>query len=176
MIFALLGDITIGNAVWTGPTAAKEGRKATFVEHKVARGKPVVQDMGEELDTKTLEFFFDETFCDAEAEFGRIQAAFDQRRPMAYVGGDGSFNGVRWVIEDLDVTTLKTTPMGRVVRMKVTAKLKEVPDVAPLSTLQQLAAASASAIVTGSLGLSLSVSAQVTIGPFTVSASASVSV
>jgi phage protein U len=176
MIFAMLGDMPIGNAAWTGPTAAGEKRKATLVEHKVARGKPVVQDMGDELDDKTLEFFFDETFCEPQAELSKLEAAFDRRRPLAYVGGDGSFNGVRWIMESLDVKTLKTTPMGRPVRIKVTATMKEAPDPSPMSTLAQMAAVAAAGVVTGSLGLSLSVSAQVTIGPFTVSASASVSV
>ncbi len=146
MIFALLGDIRIGDAVWTGPTAAKEARKATLVEHKVARGKPPVQDMGDELDTKSLEFFFDETFCDPETELSRLQQAFSARMPLTYVSGDGAFNGVRWLMEELDVTTEKTTPYGRPVRLKVTAKMKEIPALSPLTFFAQIARAAASAI------------------------------
>lgn len=146
MIFAMLGDVRIGDAAWTGPNASKEGKKATLVEHKVARGKPPVQDMGDENDTKSLDFFFDETFCDAEAELSKLMAAFADRVPLTYVAGDGSFNGVRWLIEDLDVQTLKTTPYGRPVRMKVTAKLQEIPADSPLTFFAQIARAAASAI------------------------------
>ena len=146
MIFALLGDIRIGDAVWTGPTGAKETRKATLVEHKVARGKPPVQDMGDDLDTKTLEFFFDETFCDPETELATLQGAFASRVPLSYVAGDGSFQGVRYLAEELDVATLKTTQYGRPVRMKISCKLKEIPAASPLTFFAQIASAAASAL------------------------------
>jgi Phage P2 GpU len=143
MIFALLGDIRIGDAVWTGPNRAQEVRKATLVEHKVSRGKPVVQDMGDELDCKTLEFFFDETFCEPLDELSKLEAAFAGRSPLAYVGGDGAFTGVRWLMEDFSVDTLKTTPNGRAVRLKIQTKLKEVPSPSGLDVFSAIAAASA---------------------------------
>jgi hypothetical protein len=143
MIFALLGDIVIGNAVWTGPNRAQETRKATLVEHKVARGKPVVQDHGDELDHKSLDFFFDETFCEPLDELSRLQGAFAARDPLAYVTGDGAFEGVRYLIEEFSVDTLKTTPNGRPVRIKVQAKLKEIPAPNPLDVFSAIASASA---------------------------------
>ena len=146
MIYALLGDIVIGDAVWTGPSAAKETRKATLVEHNVAYGKPPVQDMGDELDNKSLEFFFDETFCDAQTELAKLEAAFAVRLPLAFVAGDGAFNGVRWVIESLDVTTLKTTPYGRPVRVKVSLTMKEIALGNLFNFLVQLARGAATAI------------------------------
>lgn len=155
MIFALLGDIRIGDAVWTGPDAADEERKAELVQHKVARGKPPVQDMGDDNDKKTLTFFFDETFCDAEEELARLESAFDMRMPLAYVGGDGSFRGVRWLIETLKVKTLKTTMSGRVVRMRVTLTMIETPAPSPLTFFAQIARAAASglaAIAGGNVG------------------------
>ena len=152
MIFAMLGDIRIGDAVWTGPTEASETRKATLPEHKVARGKPVVQDMGDERDTKKLEFFFDETFCDAQAELDRLMGAFDDRAALPLVAGDGSFDGVRWLIEAVDVKTLKTTPMGRPVRLKVQLDMKESPTTSPLAALSALAVSRAAALTSGTLG------------------------
>lgn len=152
MAYALLGDIRIGDAVWTGPTSAGEGKKAARPEHKVSRGKPVRQDIGDELDSKRLEFFFDETFCDPQAELDRLMAAYDARRGLDYVAGDGSFNGVRWVIDAMDVKTLKTTPRGRPVRMKVTLDMMEDPDPSPLKTLSDMAIASASALASGTIG------------------------
>lgn len=155
MIFALLGSIRIGDAVWTGPDAADEDRKAELVEHKVARGKPPVQDMGDDNDKKTLTFFFDETFCEPEAELAQLQAAFEMRMPLAYVGGDGSFRGVRWLVEELKVKTLKTTPYGRPVRMKVSLKMLECPAPSPLTFFSQIARAAAiglTAIAGGNVG------------------------
>lgn len=151
MIFALLGDIILGDAVWTGPTTAKETRKAAIAEHKVARGKPPLQDAGDDNDTKSLDFFWDETFCDAEIELAKLQAAFATRLPLPLVSGDGSFNGVRWLIEEMSVDTLKTTPFGRPVRMKVNVKLKECPAQSPLTFFEQIARAGAAAL--GAIGV-----------------------
>lgn len=156
MAFALLGDIRIGDATWTGPTSAGEAKKAARPEHKVSRGKPVRQDMGDDLDTKKLEFFFDETFCDPQAELDRLMAAFDARRGLDYVGGDGSFTGVRWVIDAMDVKTLKTTPRGRPVRLKISLDMVEDPDASPLATLSAIAVAGASALTSGTIGASVS--------------------
>ena len=151
MLFALLGEIVIGDAVWTGPTAARETRKAALAELKVARGKPPIQDMGDDNDVKTLDFFFDETFCDPDVELSRLSAAFDMRAPLPLVAGDGSFNGVRWLIEEYSVDTLKTTPFGRPVRMKVSAKLRECPAASPLTFFAQLARVGAAAL--GAVGV-----------------------
>ena len=149
MTFSLLGRIRIGDATWTGPTATAESRSASLPEHEVARGKPVVQDTGDNLDTKTLEFFFDETFCDPVAERAKLEGAFRGRVPLAYVGGDGAYSGVRWLIEDFEVQTLKTTPAGRVVRVKVSAKLKEAPVISLSGLLSAIARAGAAALTGG---------------------------
>jgi phage protein U len=102
--------------------------------------------MGDENDSKTLEFFFDETFCDCQSELAKLQVAFATRLPLALVAGDGAFNGVRWLVESLDVTTLKTTPYGRPVRMKVVVSLIEAPLGNMFNFLASLARGAASAI------------------------------
>jgi len=175
MTFALLGDIRIGDAAWTGPTRLQEARKATLVEHKVARGKPVLQDMGDELDGKTMEFFFDETFCEPMDEADKLAAAFAAREPLAYVGGDGAFAGVRFLVEDYGVDTLKTTPRGRPVRMRVQAKLKECPAANPLDVFSAIAAGAAVGL-SPLASLSVEVSVSVQLGPVSLSAGVSASV
>lgn len=152
MVFSLLGKIRIGDATWTGPTASGLARKASLPEHAVARGKPQVQDTGDELDTKSLQFFFDETFCDPVAEKAKLEAAFFRRTPLPLVGGDGSYDGVRWLIEECTVETLKTTPTGRVVRAKVSLSLKEEPVPSLLGLLGKVARAGAAAL-TGAVNL-----------------------
>jgi hypothetical protein len=151
MSFAYLGDIILGEASagvaasWTGPMALGNGRRAALAEHKVSRGKPVLADHGDELDTRSIEFFFDETFCVPALELGKLDAAFADRKALPYVGGDGAFDGRRWVIEGLDSKVLRTTPSGRVVRMQVTLSLKEAPASA-LTFMGRAAMASASAL------------------------------
>jgi phage protein U len=125
MIYALLGDIRIGDNSWTGPVTASETRTAALVELDVARGKPPIQDMGDDNDTKSLSFFFDETFCDPQTELAKLEAAFASRRALAYVAGDGAFNGVRYLVKSLSPETLRSTPYGRPVRIAVSVELIE---------------------------------------------------
>ncbi len=157
MTFALLGDIILGEAStgvagsWTGPVAAGNGRKAALAEHKVSRGKPVLQDHGDDLDARTLEFFFDETFCSPAIELAKLDAAYAARRALPYVGGDGAFDGRRWVIESLDTKVLRTTPGGRIVRMQVSLQMREAAG-SPLAFMGRIARAAASALSTVAAG------------------------
>lgn len=146
MAFSLLGNLRIGDATWTGPTVMSDTRKASLPEHEVARGKPVVQDTGDDLDRRSLEFFFDETFCDPASEKAKLEAAFAGRTPLAYVGGDGAFSGVRWLIEEFDCDTLTTTPGGRAVRIKIKAKMKEAPIPSMLGLLTRIAQSAAAGL------------------------------
>jgi hypothetical protein len=161
MSFAYLGDIILGEATmgvaasWTGPTALGNARKAALAEHKVSRGKPILQDHGDELDTRSLDFFFDETFCSPAAELAKLDAAYAARQALPYVGGDGAFDGRRWLIEGLDAKVLRTTPDGRVVRMQVGLSLKEASG-SPLTFMGRVALAAASAlssIASGNVGV-----------------------
>ena len=67
MLLSYLGDIILGtfgsNDYLTGPTSDKLKHKNTWARHDVIRGKPVLQEIGQELDERTFGFFFDETFC-----------------------------------------------------------------------------------------------------------------
>lgn len=138
-MFMLLGDIELGVDVLTGPTSVHEGEKATFSRISVAEGKPVVQDRGDELDTRKMKFFFDETFCDPETEMARLRAARASRMPMPLVGGDGSYTGARYVVEAIDVEIRKTTFGGRIVRIEASLTLIEAP-VSDLGFLQSVLA------------------------------------
>lgn len=146
-MYALLGGISLG--LFTGPTAHSETEKSTFPKHNVAEGKPVPQDVGDELDTKKLSFFFDEGFCDPLAELARLRSARASRRPLAFVPGDGNYTGARYLIESIDITTKRTTPHGRVTRLEASLSLSECPvqDLAGLaSTIARGLAAGISAL------------------------------
>lgn len=126
-MIALLGTIPLGISPLTGPVARQERKKATFAEHKVTRGKPPIQEIGEELDRQRFDFFFCETFCDPEAERARLDAAYATKTPMPLVLGDGGYAGLRYVVDGLDVKTVKTTAAGRAVRIEATIALLENP-------------------------------------------------
>lgn len=125
-MFALLGDIRIGVSPLTGPTADEEARQADYSEHAVARGKPVLQDHGDALDTRTLDFFFDESFCDVGEELGRLEQAIATRVPMALVLGDGS-RPTDYVVRRLRLARRNTTPGGSLTRLEATVALVEAP-------------------------------------------------
>lgn len=138
-MFAWLGSIRIGTNAFTGPTSVSETAKTTFARHNVAEGKPVLQDMGEDLDSKKLRFFFDEAWCDPEDELGRLRSAQLAREPLPFVTGAGTFTGARYVIESIDSEIKRTTLAGRTVRLEASLTLTESPieDLAGFATLLQ---------------------------------------
>lgn len=143
-MFALFGDITFGVSPHTGPTGQSDRFRNSRARHDVLRGKPVLQDIGQELDERRLEFFFDETFCVPVDEWARLVAAYEAREPQPFITG-GTFDGRRYVIEELSRDVLKTTRSGgNVVRLSSSMTLIEspVPDLlsSTLSTIRASAA------------------------------------
>lgn len=126
-MFAFLGTIRLGFKAMTGPTSASETEKSTFAKHNVAEGKPVLQDMGDELDTKKLAFFFDEGFCDPLDELDRLRSARASRQPLPFVPGDGNYTGARYIVESIEISTKRTTISGRVTRLEASLVLTESP-------------------------------------------------
>lgn len=126
-MIAYLGSIPLGSGVLTGPTASGGREKSSYARHNVHSGKPVLQDMGDDLVTKKLRFFFDEGFCVPEVELGRLKKARAARQPLPYVAGDGSYSGQRFVVDDIDMDIKRTTQAGRTVRLEVTVTLIEAP-------------------------------------------------
>jgi len=124
-MLGLFGDSIIGTDHLTGPTADSEVKAARLARHAVLRGKPVLQDLGNDAGTKQLRFFFDETFCDAEAELSKIEAAFQARVPMKLFFDLKGFEVGVFVIERMRIKRQKTTPKGRLVRVEIEVELVE---------------------------------------------------
>ena len=120
-----LGDISFGSDVLTGPTSFGEELTNSLPEHAVVRGKPVVQDTGEELDKRSFAFFFDETFCEPEAELAKLRAAHASRSALALVPASGAYRGKRFVVVSISPDIKKTRENGRVTRVSASMKLKE---------------------------------------------------
>lgn len=126
-----LGDIEIGvgtgRGALTGPTALTEEYANSYARHDVLRGKPVLQYIGQELDTREFAFFFDEGFCEPETQWALLFAAYDVQTALPLIAG-GPFNGRHFVVESLGREILKTTRSGgRVVRLASTMSLLEAP-------------------------------------------------
>jgi len=147
-MFALLGTIAMGLDPKTGPTALSEKLGNSFARHDVIRGKPVLQDIGRELNTIQLSFFFDETFCDPETEWTKLYACYFLKEPLPFVFG-GTYDGRTFVIETLEKEVQKTSRSGRVVRVEAKMSLIEAPVPDLLDALFGAAAGSASASGTG---------------------------
>lgn len=146
----LLGSIPLGIAPLTGPTAHSYDRTATFAQHGPTRGKPVLQEIGEELDRKDFSFFFSEEFCTPVTELAKLEAAFATKSPLPLVLGNGAFNGKRYVVESLIVTIIKTDLVGLPVRIEASISLLEDPVAGGLfSLISSLAKTRAPAISKG---------------------------
>jgi hypothetical protein len=124
-MLGLFGTSVIGTDHLTGPTSDTETKSARFVRHDLLRGKPAIQDLGNDAGTKKLSFFFDEIFCDPEAELRKIDLAFQGRVPMRLFFDLVGFEIGVFLIESLSIKHKKTTPNGRVVRIELQVEMIE---------------------------------------------------
>ncbi|SNY91457.1 Phage P2 GpU [Cohaesibacter sp. ES.047] len=148
-VYAYLGDFTLGQSnAMSGPKSDSQTWGNTIHEHKVVRGKPVPQYAGEELDKRTLEFFFDESFCDPQTEYARLKAARSSGSVMPFTSGHGDYDGTHYQITSISPVIEKTTSGGRIVRLSASIELLEVPSFAlSLRSAVSAVATAASAII-----------------------------
>lgn len=144
-MLGLFGSSIIGIDPLTGPTGDDGSVSARLARHELVRGKPVLQDLGDDAATRRIRFFFDETFCVPEVELAALEAAFRARIPMRLFLDLGNFALGVFVIESLKVDRQKTSSFGRIVRAELTADLIET-DVAALRAVTRAAASVARAI------------------------------
>lgn len=149
MIFAWLGDIPLGaDNVMTGPVADSQTWANHVHEHKVLRGKPVLQSAGQELDKRSLSFMFDESFCNPQATFMRLKAARASGDILPFISGNGGYDGTRYFITSIAPDVQKTTAGGRIVRLETSIELVEVSGAAlSLGGLGSAIASSARAVI-----------------------------
>jgi hypothetical protein len=126
--FAYFGDLTLGvSSVMTGPTGASETLENSGHIHKTLRGKPVLQVAGEDLDKRSFSFFFDESFCEPEAEYEKLKTMRSNGEASSLIFGNGSYNGKKYWPKSVKITFQKTTEDGRIVRLEASIELWEVP-------------------------------------------------
>lgn len=146
MIAIWLGDIPLGSNALTGPTGNSIELANTFAKYDVTRGKPVLHDIGSELDTQEFEFFFSEEFCNVAAEKAKLEAAHALKTPMPLVFANGVYLGKRYVVETLSMTIVKTNRSGGPVRVEATIGLLESPQTSLLGLLTSIAKGRAPAL------------------------------
>lgn len=148
MIFGWLGSIPLGSDALTGPVGQSISRTNTFAQYDVTRGKPVLHEIGEELDTQSIDFFFSEEFCSPETEKNKLEVAFALKTPMPLLLASGSYFGKLYVVDTLDLTITKYNRSGGIVRVEATIALLEAPVPSLFGLITSVAKARAPAIAT----------------------------
>jgi hypothetical protein len=146
MITLYFGSIPMGSDALSGPTGHSVSRQATYAQYDVTRGKPVLHDVGTELDTQTFDFYFSEEFCDPQSELNKLELAFSMKTPLPLLFAAGGFTGQRYVVDRLDITVQKSNRSGAIVRVDATITLLEAPVVSLLSLVKSIARAVAPAL------------------------------
>jgi hypothetical protein len=146
MIALHFGSIPMGLSSLTGPTGHGISRQNTFAQYDVTRGKPVLHEVGEELDTQSFDFFFSEEFCNPRAELNKLELAFAMKTPLPLMFAAGGFTGHRYVVDALDITVQTTNRSGGIVRVEATITLLEAPITSLFGLLTAIARAAAPAL------------------------------
>lgn len=146
MIALHLGSIPMGSNSLTGPTGHSITRTNTFAQYDVTRGKPVLHEIGEELDTQPFDFFFSEEFCNPQSELNKLELAFALKTPLPLMFTSGVFVGKRYVVESLEINVTKTNRSGGIVRVEATITLLEAPVPSLFGLLTSMAKAAAPAL------------------------------
>lgn len=126
-------SVSTGSGALVGPKSLADDYANSYARHDAIRGKPVLQVIGEELDTREFGFFFDETFCDPETQWTLLMAAYKNKTALPLITA-GAFDGRHFVVDRLSRDIRKTSRAGRVVRLESTLSLLEAPISDPLSS------------------------------------------
>ena len=141
-----LGSIPFGSNTMVGPTGENFNMRNTFAEYSVTRGKPVLHEIGEELDTQSLDFFFSEEFCSPASELAKLKAAFALKTPLPLVFGNGVYLNKRYVVDSLSGQILQRDTSGGIVRVEASMGLRESPVSGLLGLISSIARGRAPAI------------------------------
>lgn len=146
MIALHFGSIPMGLNSLSGPTGHSISRQNTFAQYDVTRGKPVLHDIGAELDTQSFDFFFSEEFCNPRAELNKLELAFSMKTPLPLMFAAGGFTGQRYVVQSLEITVQKTNRAGGITRVDAAITLLEAPVASLFGLVSSIARALAPAL------------------------------
>lgn len=96
----------------------------SLAEQKLIEGKPALQYVGAELDVLRVELRWHVAFCSPEEELRKLRALMTSRKAYPLVMGNGAWRG-RYVVRTIEGRTERTTPLGEIDQITVTAEFVE---------------------------------------------------
>lgn len=133
-MFAQLGDIRF--ELITYFDGLDGSQVYNFAEHQVIEGKPLLQYIGDALETVSINFKFHVIYCDPATEFKRIKDMAAKHQALPFIFGNGIYKG-RYVITEITDTVEVTAVDGTVIEVSAKCSLKEWVDDNPLVIKKQ---------------------------------------
>ena len=121
-MFAILGDIEF--TVAGGISGLEQSGTADWAEHARIQGKPLLEWIGEGLDTCNLTMALHPMLGDPEERLRALRQAKSKHEPLAFVMGSGEYLGA-YVITDISNTMRRGTAVGQIAAATVQVSLKE---------------------------------------------------
>ena len=121
-MFAILGDIEF--TVAGGISGLEQSGTADWAEHARIQGKPLLEWIGEGLDTCNLTMLLHPMLGDPEERLRALRQAKSKHEPLAFVMGSGEYLGA-YVITDVSNTLRRATAVGQIAAATVQVTLKE---------------------------------------------------
>ena len=128
------GSIQFRKPVET-PTSEQYGSSHTWSEIKPAKGKPILQDKGDNLVDLNLEMYLHISFCNPAMYIAKIFQMKSEGQICPYYHDNGEFRG-NFVIFDITVNTEKRFPDGSLMSATVSLQLKQFSDAQFLKIVQ----------------------------------------
>lgn len=121
-MFAILGDIEF--TVAGGISGMEHTGSADWAEHSRIQGKPLLEWIGEGLDTCNVSIELHPVLGDPEARLRALRQAKTKHEPLAFVMGSGEYLGA-FVITDINTTLRRSTAQGQTTAGVVQLTLRE---------------------------------------------------
>ena len=128
-----MGYCMLGNMLFepmTSFTSDQETTTIDYAEHALIEGKPDLQFIGLGLVTRDVGMRFHAAFCVPEAQLAQLKDAAQNRKvmPLVMCHGNQYADQGDFVVTEISRTMVATDPIGRVICLEVTVKLKEYVD------------------------------------------------
>jgi phage protein U len=121
-MFAILGNIPF--EVLGSPERMESKRGYDYAAHPVVEDKPLLQWVGDSLQTITLELMFHASFTNPAAQLAMLEAAASDHQARALVFGSGEYRGY-FVVTSLSVTSRVLGPSGQAIAIQARLVLTE---------------------------------------------------
>jgi phage protein U len=141
MMYAQLGNIPFQLIM---PTGIDSSQSYNYAEHQVIEGKPLLQYIGDGLETFNIQIRFHFSYCTPGLELQRLRAEAAKHQALPLLFANGTYKG-RYVIDGIAVTTELTADDGSLMSVDIKLTLKEWVDSTPLETKKKQQKAKAKA-------------------------------